>query len=74
MTVAQSSAVTMFTDKLSQTGAESKKWKATKVGLAGIAVFTFVGAALIFLRPDSGAHVVNLITISVGAWTVAASG
>ena len=74
MTAEQTSAVTMFTDNLSKPASESKKWKATKIGLAGIAVFTFIGAAILVVRPESGAHVVNLMTIAIGAWTVAASG
>jgi hypothetical protein len=74
MTMGQTSAVSLFTGKLQESSGESKKWRATKIGLAGIAIFTFVGAALIFFRPESGANTVNLITVATGAWTIAASG
>jgi hypothetical protein len=60
-------------ERLDQGPADSKKWKMTKIGLAGIASFTALGAFLFVERPETAPSAVLLIGASIAAWTAMAS-
>lgn len=66
--------VNVLTNKLTEGAGEGKKAKMTRIGLIGIAVFTALGAGLLFFKPEVAPHAVTLVTISIGAWTATAVG
>ncbi len=56
-------------DQLTKTPDDSKKSRMAKVGLWGVGAFFIAGIACMFLKPDTAAHVVGLVQVTIGAWT-----
>jgi hypothetical protein len=65
-----SNTTDLLSRQLEKSPGDSKKWQMTKVGLIGIAAFTVLGSALLFLKPEVAQHAVTLISLATGAWTV----